>query len=77
MIKEFIMHSDKKNNTAASYALPTTQLTQPPISYGYWLQVYMIAAIISKFITAILGWQWRRYRFLGRLDQTTYQQGLP
>lgn len=44
------MHSDKKNNTAASYALPTTQLTQALIPYSYWLQVYMIAAIIGNFI---------------------------
>jgi hypothetical protein len=44
------MHSDKKNNAAASYTSTTPPLTQAPIPYQYWLQVYMIAAILSNFI---------------------------
>ncbi len=43
------MHSEKHNN-AASYALPNTHLAYAPTPYNYWLQVYMIAAILSNFI---------------------------
>jgi hypothetical protein len=42
------MHSDNKINHVAS-SLPST-LVQTPIAYNYWLQIYMIAAIMSNLL---------------------------
>jgi hypothetical protein len=42
------MHSDNKINHVASN-LPST-LVQTPIAYNYWLQIYMIAAIMSNLL---------------------------